>query len=623
MAPENSATPPIPLPEPVAAPGVRILRGADALASLSLLEESGLFGAFEFDLVARSLACSAEMFRRHGLVPEDPTVRFEDVWERILPGDRDRFQRAAIEGVTTGQLSCVYRVQPPGGPLRWMQVWARLQRAADGSPLKWTGLVLDASPSVVAETLQQESRDQVIELVESIAESFIALDREFCFTYVNQRVCDKTCKTREQLIGRSLWELFPEAAASEFYVGYKRVLTERTRQSFLVPYNQPDGSHSWFDVHAFPTAEGMAALIRDVTELTTAREALEASEERFRRAQQAANIGAFEWNLVNNQLTWAAKVPTFTEVAEADDFSEYLRFVDEADRPRILAAIERVMAGGQHAIEMRVHPPDGRILWFYFRAEAVFDTAGKPIRVYGIAMDVTDRKLAEEALRKSEKLAAAGKLAATIAHEINNPLEAVTNLLYLSVGMTEPDSSLHLWLTQAEEELARVAAIVRQTLGFYRGTTAPAAVDLPTLLEESLAVFRNRIAAQGIEVFEACSEPISVLAIEGEIRQIVTNLLANAIDAVADGGAIWIDLRQRDGSVRLEIRDNGGGIAPDVMDRLFEPFFTTRKASGTGLGLWVSRELAQKNGGSIETSSPGLGHGATFVLTLPQAPANP
>jgi signal transduction histidine kinase len=367
----------------------------------------------------------------------------------------------------------------------------------------------------------------------------------------------------------------------------------------------------------------MAALIRDVTELTTAREALEASEERFRRAQQAANIGAFEWNLVNNQLTWAAKVPTFTDVDDTGDFSGYLRFVDVADRSQILAAIGRVMAGGPHAIELRVHPPDGRTLWFYFRAEAVFDSAGKPLRIYGVAMDVTDRRLAEEALRQSEKLAAAGKLAATIAHEINNPLEAVTNLLYLSVGMTEPDSSLHLWLTQADEELARVAAIVRQTLGFYRGTTAPAAVDLPTLLEESLAVFRNRIAAQGIEVFEAFPESVSVLAIEGEVRQIVTNLLANAIDAVAEGGAIWIDLRQNDGSARLEIRDNGGGIAPEVMDRLFEPFFTTRTGAGTGLGLWVSRELARKNGGSIETSSPGPGLGATFVVTMPLAPANP
>lgn len=623
MASESSSSPSPSLSEPLAAPGVRILRGADAVASLTLLEESGLFGAFEFDLVAQTLACSAEMFRRHGLSPDDPRVTFADVWERILPGDRDRVQRAAIEGATTGQLSCVYRVQPPGGPLRWMQLWAHLQRSADGSPLKWTGLVLDASASVVAETLQQEARDQVIDLVESIGESFIALDRDFCFTYVNQRVCDKTGKTREQLIGRNLWELFPAAAAGEFYAGYQRVVAERTRQNFLVPYTQPDGSHAWFDVHAFPTAEGMAALIRDITELKTAREALEASEERFRRAQQAANIGAFEWNLENNRLTWAAKVPTFTDVADAGDFSGYLRFVDPADRSQILAAIGRVMAGGQHAVELRVHPPDGRTLWFYFRAEAVFSPEGKPLRVYGVAMDVTDRKLAEEALRQSEKLAAAGKLAATIAHEINNPLEAVTNLLYLSVGMTEPDSNLHLWLSQAGEELERVAAIVRQTLGFYRGNTAPTTLDLRDLLGQSLAVFRNRIAAKGIDIDEATAETVAVLAVEGEIRQIITNLLSNAIDAVGENGTLWIDLRRQDGSAQLEIRDNGRGIAPDVMHRLFEPFFTTRTEGGTGLGLWVSRELARKNGGSIESSSPGLDCGATFILTLPMPPPNP
>ena len=138
-----------------------------------------------------------------------------------------------------------------------------------------------------------------------------------------------------------------------------------------------------------------------------------------------------------------------------------------------------------------------------------------------------------------------------------------------------------------------------------------------------LRAFARQGADEIAVALKAFPESISVLAIEGEVRQIVTNLLANAIDAVAEGGTIWIDLRQNDGSARLEIRDNGGGIAPEVMDRLFEPFFTTRTGAGTGLGLWVSRELARKNGGSIETSSPGPGLGATFVVTMPLAPANP
>lgn len=596
---------------------MRILRDASALNSLVHLEASGLFGAFEYDIPSRTLLCSAEMFRRHGLDPESQTLHFDDLWQRILPGDRERVTRAAAEGVASGHFSTVYRVQAPRAPLRWIQATAHLLRSPQDAPLKWTGIVLDASSSVVAETLQQESRDQVIELVESIAESFIALDRDFRFTYVNQRVCEKTGRTREELIGQSMWDLFPAAAASEFYAGYKKVADERVRNSFLVSYPQPNGSLSWFEAHAFPTAEGIAALIRDVTELRNAREALEASEERFRRAQQAANIGAFEWNLATNRLTWAAKVPTFTDVADADDFSAYLSFVDESDRHGIMDTIARVLAGGQHAIEVRVHPPDGRLLWFYFRAEAVFDSAAKPSRVYGIAMDVTERKQAEEALRVSEKLAATGRLAATIAHEINNPLEAVTNLLFLASDTAAPGSPEREYLAKAEAELQRVAAIVRQTLGFYRGTSAPARIDLAAIVHEAINLFDKRARLRNIALRHEGPSSVFVTAIEGEIRQIVTNLIANALDALEPRGQVCARLSQDAQTVRLEVHDTGRGIPPDVMGRLFEPFFTTKSGAGTGLGLWVSRELARKNGGAVEASSPGQNQGSTFVLTLP------
>lgn len=621
MSAETPVRPPAPAAvEPAAAqPAMRVLDAAGALDSLLRLEQSGLFGTFTFDLQTATLCCSADMVRRHGLAPET-SISFDDVWERILPGDRDRVRHAAITGAATGQFSAAYRVEPPGQPLRWLQAWAHLERTPDGAPARWTGIVLDASASVIAETLQHESREQVIQLVESIAESFIALDREFRFTYVNQRVCDKTGKTRAELIGKNLWDLFPEAAASAFYEGYQRVATERARHSFLVPYTQPDGSHAWFEAHAFPTAEGIAALVRDITELKTAREALEASEERFRRAQQAANIGAFEWNLTTNQLTWAAKVPTFTEVADTDDFSGYVRYVDEADRSAIFSTIARVLAGGQHFVEVRIHPPDGRLLWFYFRAEAVFDPAGRPLRVYGVAMDISDRKQAEEALRNSEKIAATGKLAATIAHEINNPLAGVTNLLFLATQNTEPGSAAHQYLTQAEQELQRVAAIVRQTLGFYRGSSTPAALNLADLIRETVALFESRLAAREIHLDLDLPQDttVTITAIEGEIRQILTNLIANAMDAVDSGGIIRVVLHS-DTHARLEIQDNGRGMSPDVLQQLFQPFFTTKSGAGTGLGLWVSRELAHKNNGAIECTSPGPGQGATFTLTLPLA----
>jgi PAS domain S-box-containing protein len=596
-------------------PDVQTLSGNAALGSLSILADSRVLGVFEYDLVARTLSLSPETVRRFGFAPGETGIRFSEVWQRILPGDRERVTRGAIEGTQTGQFSVVYRIQPPDNPQRWMQLQAYLQRSSEGEPLKWIGIVLDASSALAEETLEHEARDQIVTLVESVSESFIALDRDFRFTYVNQRVLDWLGRPRDQVVGESIWDVFPAAAGTAFEAEYRRVATERLRSSFLVPYPAANGE-IWLEVHAFPTPEGIAALVRNVTELKAAQDALTASEERFRRAQQAANIGAFEWDLVTNRLTWAAKVPTFTEVADADAFNGYLRYVDEADRPAMLATVQRILAGGQHAVEVRVHPPDGRILWFYFRAEAVFDV-GKPARMYGIAMDVTERKQAEEALRTSEKLAAAGRLAATIAHEINNPLEAVTNLLYLATHQDGSSEGRRDFLIRAEGELQRVAAIVRQTLGFYRGTAAAVRLDLAQLVRESISLFKKRLEAANIRLLEDLASSVFVLALEGEIRQVVTNLVANAIDAVSEGGRIEICLREDQSRARLEVRDNGRGIPPDVMERLFEPFFTTKEGTGTGLGLWVSRELARKNGGTIECTSPGEGHGSSFILSLP------
>jgi PAS domain S-box-containing protein len=607
-----------------------MLSGPTAQAALSFLADSRLFGFFEYDFVSGTLACSAETLRRFGFSGAEPRVRFSEVWERVVPGDRERLSRAAAAGAPAGHFSAVFRIHPPNDDLRWMQLQAWLERSPQGEPLRWVGIVLDASSALAEEILRQEARDQVVTLVDSVAESFIALDRDFRFTFVNQRVLDWLGKPLDAVIGQSIWEIFPEAVGTLLETEYRRVASERVHRSFVVPYPANDG-RLWLEVNAFPIADGVAALVRNITDLKAAQDALSASEERFRRAQQAANIGAFEWDLLTNRMTWAAKVPTFTEVADADDFGGYLRYVDPADLPELNAAVQRILQGGQHSVEVRIHPPDGRLLWFYFRAEAVFGEDGRPVRMYGVAIDVTERKLAEENLRTSEKLAATGRLAATIAHEINNPLAAVTNLLYLATQTSRTLDENRDYLIRAENELQRVAAIVRQTLGFYRGTATAAPLDLGAVLREAINLFESRFASRTIRLLEEIAPGVTVLAVEGEIRQIVTNLVSNAIDASEQGGLIQVRLwihnggaeSAASGSASLEIRDNGRGIPPEIMNQLFQPFFTTKQERGTGLGLWVSRELARKNGGTIEATSAGQGQGSTFLLTLPLAPAQP
>ncbi len=232
------------------------------------------------------------------------------------------------------------------------------------------------------------------------------------------------------------------------------------------------------------------------------------------------------------------------------------------------------------------------------------------------------RKRAEESLIRAEKLAAAGRLSATIAHEINNPLASVTNLLYLARTADDPDKSSE-YIRTAEDELRRAAEIAKRTLAFYRDDTQPVDVNLSILAREVLDRFHSRLSGAQIRIETDLRSTANVRARPGEIRQILANLLVNAIDAVESGSdrSIGIAVRDSSGSVQLVVRDNGVGIPSEQLHRVFEPFFTTKKDVGTGLGLYVSRQLAEKNGGylQLESSTDSSNRGTAFYLTLPIA----
>jgi PAS domain S-box-containing protein len=251
-------------------------------------------------------------------------------------------------------------------------------------------------------------------------------------------------------------------------------------------------------------------------------------------------------------------------------------------------------------------------------------------RVRGFAalvQDVTERRAAEDALRKTEKLAAVGRLAASISHEINNPLEAVTNLVYLARNAPELSESTKSFLNTAERELARVSQIASQTLRFYRQSSRPVQVNLCEVVDSVLRVYEGRIANSQLQIRrDYGAQVISIEAIDGELRQVLANLIGNAIDATPAGGNIRIrisdsPLPRENRHVRVTIADNGCGISPQVLPRLFEPFFTTKTETGTGLGLWITREILTKHHARIRVrSSQTAGRsGTAFTIFLPSS----
>ena len=248
---------------------------------------------------------------------------------------------------------------------------------------------------------------------------------------------------------------------------------------------------------------------------------------------------------------------------------------------------------------------------------------GEIVGTSAIARDISAEKQSEEAVRRSEKLATAGRLAASIAHEINNPLEAVVNLLYLA---RHDSSHADEYLTLAEQEVGRVAQLAQQTLGFVRDASSPGSMDPAAIMDEILQLYSRKLEGRHIRVTRRYRGSCEISGYSGELRQLLANLLVNAVDAMADGGSLQVRVATgRDWSngiegVRITVADNGSGIPSNNLRQIFEPFYTTKKDTGTGLGLWVSRGIVQKHGGSIRVRSrtDGRATGTVFSIFLPQ-----
>jgi PAS domain S-box-containing protein len=240
-------------------------------------------------------------------------------------------------------------------------------------------------------------------------------------------------------------------------------------------------------------------------------------------------------------------------------------------------------------------------------------------------LEITHLKRAESALVQSEKLAAVGRLASSISHEINNPLEAITNLLFLISQSDHLPEDLRIYVHMAQSELSRVSQIATQTLRFHRQTANRTWVSPAELLDAVLNLYHGRLTNSGIRVEATYSTDMKVLCFENDIRQVLNNLIANAIDAMRQGGRLVVRAhkatQQSTGrrGVRMTIADTGHGMPEAVRRRLFQPFYTTKGLSGTGLGLWISEGIVRRHHGRMEvrSSQDAVHHGTVFTLFLP------
>ncbi len=245
--------------------------------------------------------------------------------------------------------------------------------------------------------------------------------------------------------------------------------------------------------------------------------------------------------------------------------------------------------------------------------------------------EIVARKNAEEALIRNEKLASVGRMAAVLAHEINNPLAAVMGIVYLMQNTNNLPASVSENLERADGELKRIAHITRQTLGFYRESLHLTTFYVAPLLDSVIDLLKSKIQSKLARVEEQCDAELQMTAMQGEVRQVISNLLLNSLDSIDSAGRVVLrasistNTTDRSQRIRITVSDNGQGIAESMLPQIFEAFFTTKGTTGNGLGLWVSKQIIDKHGGFIQvrTSMVGQERGTTFSVVLPMDAACP
>jgi two-component system CheB/CheR fusion protein len=353
--------------------------------------------------------------------------------------------------------------------------------------------------------------------------------------------------------------------------------------------------------------------IDDITERRLAEQRLRVSEERFRMI--ADNMSQLAWTCGKElgDVTWYNQRWLDYTGMTPEELAGWnwtkIQHPEHVDR--VVQGVERSRDSGEIWEDtFPLRGKDGNYRWFLSRAIPIQDAHGKVVRWFGTNTDITEAKQAEAALIKSEKLAVSGRLAAVLAHEINNPLQAVTNLMALLEQSQELQDSTRTYVKMATDELARVTHLTRQSLKFYRESTSPAPLNVEETLDSVLEVYAAQFEALRITVSRRYRSTDTINSYAGEIRQIVTTLLMNAMEATPRGGTITVHVRQarsrknsKSYGVRIAIADTGTGIPKVNLSRIFEPFFTTKGQQGTGLGLWVTQGIINRLGGSIKVRS--------------------
>ncbi len=623
---------------------------ADRLATAALKQQAGLLSAvqqasliatWELDLRSGEITFGAGSYPVFGR-PLDQTRTLADL-ERWIPEDARPAARAALAGATdTGALLAYeFPITADDGSLLWIEHRGQvIDIVAPATHMRGISIDVTARRRNEDELRSSENRYRMLT---DLNPQFIWMGTSTGeVTYANQRFIEYIGRHHHPDHSNRWIEAFHPDDRERVLDRWTRSVT--TGEEYDVEarlLRDADHAARWFQIRAQPIRNDAGAILSwlgiaiDIHERRTFAETLRAQQ--LETERQRAELESIYEN-----------TPIGLALFDPVEF-RYLRLNDELARtiglPKsqilgrsILEVVPGVVTLGELFRQVATGKPvrnrivegeqvgqPGVLRSWNVNYFPIYDSTGKITGITSASLEITQQRKAEAALMQSEKLAAVGRLASSISHEINNPLEAITNLLYLVAQDTNLPQELKVYVHMAQSELSRVSQIATQTLRFHRQAVGATSVTPAQLVTAVLNLYQGRLSNSGIQVDARYRSSTEILCFENDIRQVLNNLIANAIDAMRTGGCLKV--RAHDSveaatgrpGVRITVADTGHGMSRATQKRLFEPFYTTKGLNGTGLGLWISSEIVTRHQGrlTLRSSQHPSHHGTVFHLFLP------
>jgi PAS domain S-box-containing protein len=607
-------------------------------------------GIWDWDVANDRVYADTAFARLFGVDPGEAAqgVPLTAFTHNILPEDAATVGPAIDAAVRDGnEFISEYRLRQPDGSIAWVSARGRCTYDSSGAPARFAGVIVDITAQKRREEDLRRSEERYRVLTELSPQSLWTADTQGRVLYANQRFLEYIGKDFVPRDGDEYIRCFDEAdRARVVEVWSQSVATGNDYSIEARLLRAADGASRWWHLRAGPIHGEDGAIQQwlgtavDIHESRLAADQLSAQYaeiDRQRREMETiyrgSPIGMALYDATD--LTLIRLNDRQAEIFHLPAAEALGKSYDElaAGVPEALALIRRAAAGEailNHDLEGIIDRRPGDYRYWSINYSPIFDEDGTVRAVASATFETTQQKRAESALIQSEKLAAVGRMASSIAHEINNPLESVTNLIYIARTHAILPEVQHL-LDLADQELRRVSIIANQTLRFHKQASSPREISCVDLFSTVLSLYEGRLRNSAISVEKRKRARRAISCFEGDIRQVLNNLVGNAIDAMPTGGRLILRSREstdwRPGmmtarrGLTLTVADTGSGISETSRQHLFEPFFTTKgiNGNGNGLGLWISADIVARHQGRLllRSSQSPTRHGTVFSLFLP------